>query len=57
MPEVDLYTDWNLYDQILYQIVQNSIMYNKKDGAVAISIMFMKERRNMTCIEESGLVE
>lgn len=28
MPDEDLYTDWNQYDQILYQILKNAIDYN-----------------------------
>lgn len=43
MPMEPLFTDWKLYDQILFQIVSNSVKFNKVDGAIAVSIYFQKE--------------
>lgn len=51
MPDEELYTDWNQYDQILYQILNNAIQHNERNGAISINILFMKEKRNMVTIE------
>lgn len=51
MPEAPLYTDWAIYNQILFQISANAIEYNRPDGAVQVQLFFMKERHNILEVE------
>jgi signal transduction histidine kinase len=51
MPDTPLYTDWAVYNQILFQIASNAIEYNKPDGAVQVQLFFMKERHNILQVE------
>ncbi len=43
MPENQLYTDWNLYDQVLFQLISNAVQYAVQGGAISIQIYFRKE--------------
>lgn len=36
MPEEQLFTAWNIYDMILYQIFNMTIKQSSKDGAIKI---------------------
>jgi hypothetical protein len=36
MPEEQLFTAWNMYDMILYQIFNTIINHSNKDGAIKI---------------------
>ena len=39
---VKVITDWNLYSAILFNLIQNAIKYNKKNGSVNIRLDFQR---------------
>lgn len=47
MPMEPLYTDWSIYNQILFQIVSNAVKFNKTNGAIAVSIYFQRENKTV----------
>lgn len=36
----DMYTDWRLFEEILFHLMSNAIKFNKHGGAVAIDLSF-----------------
>ena len=44
-PDQDLYTDFRVYDQILFQVLKNSLVNICEKGAISIAVLFTKEQK------------
>ena len=54
-----LVTDWNLYKLILFNVIQNSIKYNKKNGSIYFGLDLQRNAENKymltTIIRDTGI--
>ena len=57
--EFKLVTDWNLYKLILFNVIQNSIKYNKKNGSIYFGLDLQLNAENKyvltTIIRDTGI--
>lgn len=57
--EFKLVTDWNLYKLILFNVIQNSIKYNKKNGSIYFGLDLQLNAENKyvltTIISDTGI--
>ncbi len=53
---VNFFIERKLYSEILYNLFQNAIKFNKANGAVTVNVRYEKETGKMlTIIEDTGV--